>query len=138
MKQCSRCKEFKDLSLFGNNKTEKDGLMRQCKNCNTERVKQHYAENGHTPDPTRVYRRHGVTQTQYEIMFNKYNGLCHACQTNPANRIDHDHNCCDGSWGCGKCVRGILCHGCNTAFGFLGDSIERVEKLAAYARMVKV
>jgi hypothetical protein len=27
--------------------------------------------------------------------------------------IDHDHDCCPGSYTCGKCVRGVLCAPCN-------------------------
>ena len=32
-KQCSKCKEIKDVSEFGNNRTRRDGLQSQCKQC---------------------------------------------------------------------------------------------------------
>lgn len=32
--------------------------------------------------------------------------------------VDHDHKCCSGDKSCGKCVRGILCPGCNTGMHY--------------------
>jgi hypothetical protein len=47
-------------------------------------------------------------------------------------RVDHDHRCCPGAHSCGKCVKGLLCEGCNIASGWLGDSPGRAEGLARY------
>jgi len=35
---------------------------------------------------------------------------------------DHDHVCCSGKKSCGKCLRGLLCHGCNTKLGALENN----------------
>lgn len=37
-KQCSKCKNILDLSLFSKNKTKKDGLDNYCKKCASERT----------------------------------------------------------------------------------------------------
>lgn len=44
--------------------------------------------------------------------------------------IDHDHRCCPSEVACGRCVRGLLCHGCNVALGIFRDD-PRLLRLAA-------
>lgn len=46
--------------------------------------------------------------------------------------IDHDHACCRGSKTCGKCVRGLLCSGCNTGLGAFSDSEYALTVAAKY------
>jgi hypothetical protein len=46
--------------------------------------------------------------------------------------VDHDHSCCAGKTSCGKCIRALLCHNCNTAIGNLKDSPELLRKAATY------
>lgn len=48
--------------------------------------------------------------------------------------VDHDHGCCPGEKSCGACVRGLLCGGCNSAAGMLGEDPARAAALAAYLR----
>lgn len=63
-------------------------------------------------------------------------GKCAVCgATSPGGNsgnwhIDHDHSCCVD--GCSKCIRGLLCHGCNTGIGLFKDDPERLLKAAAY------
>ena len=49
-------------------------------------------------------------------------GLCPICELWEADAVDHDHNCCGSPRpgtrnrtrrGCGQCVRGLVCSGCN-------------------------
>lgn len=43
-KRCSRCKEWKNLDCFGKNKSKKDGLQYQCKECKKKDDKEYYEE----------------------------------------------------------------------------------------------
>ena len=51
--------------------------------------------------------------------------------------VDHDHTCCPaGSHSCGRCIRGLICRGCNSAAGMLLDDPDRAVALAKYLRRV--
>jgi hypothetical protein len=42
--------------------------------------------------------------------------------------IDHDHACCpDEKRSCGKCIRGLLCSGCNRALGIIESKYEMAQ-----------
>ncbi len=62
---------------------------------------------------------------------------CAICGSGESLHIDHDHACCPNGVSprsCGRCVRGALCHSCNTALGLLGENVGRVEAMAAFIR----
>ena len=66
---------------------------------------------------------------------------CAACGSKDRLHIDHDHKCCppgSSPRSCGSCVRGALCHGCNTALGLLCESPERIEALLIHVRPLAV
>lgn len=48
--------------------------------------------------------------------------------------VDHDHSCCNRRGSCGKCVRGLLCRGCNSALGQLREDTGRIAGLIEYLR----
>jgi len=63
----------------------------------------------------RNHRRHGLTDSEFEEMCLRGCDICHQpFQSTP--HIDHDHEHCDKQYGCGECVRGILCNFCNNGF----------------------
>lgn len=74
--------------------------------------------------------RYQLSVEQYDAMLDAQNGLC-ACCGRPETRklpsgegvarlcVDHDHRCCSGDTSCGKCVRQLLCAGCNFAVGLV-------------------
>lgn len=58
--------------------------------------------------------KHGLTVDRYQEMLAVQDSRCGVCQKEMENPcIDHDHTCCPGRYGCEKCIRGLLCSGCN-------------------------
>jgi hypothetical protein len=82
------------------------------------------------PEKVRLYKtrhrasKHGMTVEQYAEMEMAHGGLCAICRRPfPGTpQIDHDHECCSGSTGCRKCVRGLLCPQCNTRLAPVEDA----------------
>jgi hypothetical protein len=78
-----------------------------------------------------------MTLEQYDAMAAAQGGGCAICKGAPTGRwkrffIDHDHSCCPGKTSCGKCVRGLICHHCNTGIGHLKDSADLCRAAAQY------
>lgn len=140
VKPCNTCGERKPLSAFAKGKSYKDGRKNVCKKCHAEYVAKWYKDN---PEKYALkvlqvskyetnWRRHRLTEEQYLSLMNLYDGMCHSCKNTPATNIDHDHSCCPKSRSCGRCVRGVLCHHCNTALGLIRDSIETLQNMIEY------
>ncbi|MEV1287699.1 endonuclease domain-containing protein [Micromonospora sp. NPDC049679] len=76
--------------------------------------------------PGKSLRGYKMTVTDYLRRLAEQEGLCAICggcnyyADEPAPLcVDHDHVCCPNrARTCGRCVRGLLCAGCN---GFLGE-----------------
>lgn len=79
-----------------------------------------------------LWTTYRMTEDQYNTMLEQQGGRCAICRTDKAGHkrgrsngrfsVDHDHSCCDTYTSCGKCIRGLLCHACNTGIGFLRDN----------------
>jgi hypothetical protein len=79
--------------------------------------------------------RYNITREQYTGMLEAQQFSCAICTTAITERtayVDHDHRCCGNSGSCGKCVRGLLCNGCNRALGFFHDDATRISNALAY------
>lgn len=141
MKQCSVCKETKDLSEFYNYKSTKDGKSYRCKSCdNKARLKwaTNNPEKSHLSQRERNLRhRFGVDLQWYEEQLKKQNYCCAICGTkeNKVVRgaridlsfaVDHCHKT-------GK-IRGLLCNQCNRALGMFNDSVELIHKAINYLK----
>ena len=97
-------------------------------------------ENVTDPEQLRVLVARKRRLTSYNMTLEDYNnlletqaGVCAVCGEPPRDgvdfNVDHDHRCCPAGQSCGKCVRGLLCHGCNMRLGQIesdltGRSIE--------------
>lgn len=83
-----------------------------------------------------VVKRYGLTLDRYEEMLLDQGGVCAVCKGVNANgqrlSIDHDHACCPGQRSCGRCVRALLCAGCNFILGHANDDAARLRAAASY------
>lgn len=72
-------------------------------------------------------RNYGITIHDYGAMFQQQGGCCAICGKHASLyqlHVDHDH-------ATGK-VRGLLCVGCNTGLGALGDTAESLARALTY------
>lgn len=79
--------------------------------------------------------KYGITLDYFESLLKKQRGRCAGCGTKKFTKrpcADHDHKCCSGKKSCGKCVRGLLCPGCNGALGLVKDDIKVLRQLIKY------
>jgi hypothetical protein len=82
-------------------------------------------------------RKHyyGITKEEFDSKMTAQNSECAICHK-PFVRpsLDHDHACCPGKKSCGKCIRGILCQGCNTIIGLAQDSVVILSNAIKYLK----
>ena len=152
MKFCCECKVKKHESEFNKRARASDGLASRCRECSHLYHQDYWAKN---PDkrysgrkrnienrraydrerwPRKRLTKYNLTQEQYDAMLSKQDGVCAICEkVSELNfRIDHDHRCCPGSYSCGKCVRGLLCHHCNAGLGQFNDDPDTIQKASEY------
>lgn len=80
-----------------------------------------------------VARNHGLSYESYIAEFERLGGACNICGDVGRLYIDHDHSCCPGKSSCGRCVRSLLCHRCNTRLlGAAKDDIDLIAGALAY------
>lgn len=86
-----------------------------------------------------LWRKYRLSLERYEVMLAAQDGRCAICLTDAPRdvrtdrfHVDHDHACCPGKTSCGKCVRGLLCHACNTALGNFADDPARLMRALDY------
>lgn len=82
---------------------------------------------------------HGLTLVDYiKILINQdFKCVIPSCEIKDRLCIDHDHNCCAGTYGCNKCIRGLICFRCNTLVGYLeknANLLGEVNKYIEYNR----
>jgi Recombination endonuclease VII len=80
--------------------------------------------------------RYGITQKQFDWLLEAQQYACamggEPFTENSVICIDHDHNCCDTEKSCcGKCVRGLLCPGCNRALGIIERKLGQAKAYVA-------
>jgi hypothetical protein len=132
-KYCTRCDAWRPEVDFGYYKKSADLLRADCKTC--RRI---YAQS--RADVRRAYNRlkkFGLTPEAFDALFRQQAKRCAICRSeSPGPRdwhVDHNHACCpDPRATCGRCVRGVLCHSCNTLLGLAEDDPARLRAAALY------
>ena len=92
-----------------------------------------------------IARKHmnGLADEQYQALLAKQHNKCLICSivfnAEPKTStpcIDHDHACCPriGKRTCGKCIRGVICYGCNVMLGFSKENITTLQNAIQYLK----
>jgi len=116
MHRCGRCKEVKIKDQFYKNQNE---CYTQCKKCSMMVSRNWQISPGGERKVRNAgfVRKYGITLKEYEAMLVAQKYLCCICEIDlRTTKADLDH--CHAT---GK-NRGILCHNCNCALGFLKDN----------------
>jgi len=143
-KCCSSCRSSLPFGSFNKNRTEADGLMRYCRDCqkafsaacyqkNKDKWKPKYAARKKEWDrknsrSSNLRIKYGVTEQQFDQASAAIGGVCEICGkqcvTGKRLSVDHDHDT--------GFVRGLLCMKCNSGIGKFGDSIELLKAAVEY------
>lgn len=148
-KKCTKCKKYKDVSLFGKKTSSKDGLQIYCSDCKNRNQRELYYKNWpkvreklnaqarerYNKNPQDYIFRHikykyKITKEEYENILKKQNNKCLGCEKefNDNNKPYIDHCHIRGQ------VRGLLCFHCNTALGHTRDDIKILTNLINYIK----
>jgi len=145
-KKCTGCLRVLPVDEFYAKSNGQPGGIARCKSCKRTYGKKHHKANRvENLEKKKLYwlenrnsirvRKYGITTEHFEAMFAAQSGLCKICgepETATLNGkvrslcVDHDHSCCPGERSCGKCVRGLLCLGCNVKLGWLERRLDAV------------
>jgi len=134
-KACNKCLAFKPITEYHVASRRPCGYTSTCKECKNRWMAEHRtpehgaqhqlrrAANPRTKELNRDYdlrKKYKITLAKFEQMLAAQAGVCACCGKVAAGQwcVDHDHSCCPGIRTCGKCVRGILCNGCNVALAW--------------------
>lgn len=129
MKKCSKCKKLKPLCDFKKEKLGKDGIRASCKICDKKRLKKWRKQNPIKVKHHQIKNKLGLSQENFNLMFEKQEGKCFICETHQFNlkrslHVDHCHTT-------GK-IRSLLCHYCNTALGLVKENTLILKRMIQY------
>lgn len=133
-KSCWRCKRELSLEQYQKDSSRPDGLSHCCRSCSSQRQREYHKKNPHKKFEYKLRQQFRMSVDEYERRLQEQGNACASCQ-GPFIRephVDHNHDCCPGSRSCGRCVRGILCHWCNTAAGLVRNDPAIARALADY------
>jgi len=133
---CKTCQKDLDENSFGSYRGREGKVLRRksCRRCRSNMQSDRYAKDPKVAADAKLAARryvlrkaYGMTQVDYDRMYEAQQGLCAICGQLPIGKplnVDHDHRT-------GK-VRQLLCWSCNTALGKFRDSVEILRQAVAY------
>lgn len=145
MKNCTKCKEKKELCEF---RKRGDGLFSWCKKCESNANKKRYIPKistlklkvNKTKEEIRVAakirmlkHRYNITIEEYEEMYTNQNKKCAICKGDfvlggtKGLFVDHNHDNME--------VRGLLCRNCNSAIGLLNECKDILLEAIKYLKL---
>jgi len=145
-KQCTKCKEIKELNLFIKKNDIASGVGSICKTCVNKRCNAwndrhrdkinarsrelYKNDNGTKSKNCQLKHMYGITLDQYNQMLADQQDKCAICfrKRSKSRRLAVDH--CHKT---GK-VRGLLCTRCNLAFGYVNENLDTILGMVDYAR----
>jgi hypothetical protein len=127
-KTCVQCNQSLPLDSFyrwrRSNRGGRLNYSSKCKPCKREH------DRGGVSRDAALRKRYGFGLAEWERLFSEQGNSCKACGSQETDgkywHTDHCH--VTGEF------RGILCHGCNTALGNVGDNVQRLEALISYLK----
>lgn len=133
-RQCKKCNQVKDITLFRKHKECLFGYTYECKTClNARKQKESNKPARKQKKSETAWERHirvnyNMTTNDWENMFNKQNGCCAVCskalKKDRSTHIDHDHIT--------GVVRSLLHSKCNFAVGLINEDFDIALGLAKY------
>jgi hypothetical protein len=76
-------------------------------------------------------RKFGITQTEFELLFEIQMGKCAICAEAPDEILNIDHDHITGE------IRALLCSACNRGLGHFKDDLQRISAAAIYLALHK-
>jgi len=126
LKECAKCKEFKELSEYYVDATKFLATSSYCKVCLCE-----YRTSPEVNRKAKLKLRYNITPEEYNKLYKQQNGNCSICENKfEVLNVDHDHNT--------DIVRGLLCGSCNRGLGLFRDDAIILEKALRYIKERKI
>jgi len=126
-KWCPTCAEEKSVRMFYKHRAFKDGLKKQCKDCENAASRLRYQrlkDAGETSIKNKretnrsgmLRRQYGITHEQYNELLEKQDSRCAICRKHIDEcktnfHVDHAHS--ESKWVPAGAIRGLLCWSCN-------------------------
>lgn len=129
------CTRGHDLSVTRKQRPNGDTYCGECKKIRTLDSRKANPDRHAKYDwKSKIRTAYGLTEEQYVDLYVSQNGCCAVCKSVIAlkgkqTHIDHDHETLE--------VRGLLCHGCNTAIGLFKESTESMKNAINYLEKKK-